>query len=176
MQLAPALGLLVSLKSLCRLQVLILIPRNTSLVVLSVNELRWVILLWKAFTFTFWNILLWIVRVHLRELYRKRGQSWGNPPPPPSVLSSPLFQNFLLAALIKILPHQPLKNVLHLLHRQQSQHQPKNDDFLTNVLRIWGGVTVNWPTCDDICLVRDRITWQEIWHFLPSEILIYQCK
>ena len=123
----------------------------------------------------FCNIFVWIVRVHLRELYRKRGQSWGNPPPPPSVLSSPLFQNFLLAALIKILPHQPLKNVLHLLHRQLARASI-NQKMMIFWPMYWGGETVNWPTCDDICLVRDRITRQEIWHFLPSEILIYQCK
>ena len=76
-------------------------------------------LVWETLTLTCWNISLWIVRVHLRELYRKRGKVGVIPHParPPPPLSS---QNFLLPPLIKILPHQPLKKCLTYIQETTS--------------------------------------------------------
>lgn len=93
-------------------------------------------LVWETWTLTCWNISLWIVRVHLRELYRKRGKVGVIPHParPPPPLSS---QNFLLPPLIKILPHQPLKKCLTYI--QETTSSQNLEDEPTRVQECYEG-------------------------------------
>ena len=102
------------------------------------------------------------MRVHLRELYRKRGQSWGNPPPGSLLLPS-TPKTFFCQPWLKFCLTSHLK--MPYISYRQLAHKTLRIDHSDGSLpfRLWTNAL--WISCNGEVEMINFHFWEEWWPF-----------